>query len=287
MTHPLDLPAPRLAGKIREGSVSAEAVVTESLRRAKAIQPRLNPFVLLREEKALEAARDVDDKKGDGHRDDRPLLGVPFAAKDLTPTAGDLTTLGSWTEGDHIATETALCILRLEEAGAILGSAGHGPAAGGFAEALVADRDSAYVCVTGGFLPEVSMRTLSLALAAALTLAGAAARADDEKPAQPCFSIRDWNGWHASKTEKDVLYVKVRMHDVWRVQLTGPEPFLDAPNMHLVSVTRGPDMVCNRLDLDLKLADNGPGGFATPLIVKDLRKLTPDEIKALPKEDQP
>jgi hypothetical protein len=131
------------------------------------------------------------------------------------------------------------------------------------------------------------MRSLSIALAAALTLTGAAALADDAPaPAHPCFSIRDWNGWKASKTEQDVLYVKVRMHDVWRLQLTDKEPFLDAPAMHLISVTRGPDMVCNPIDLDLKLADN-MGGFKTPLIVKTLTKLTPDEVKALPKEDQP
>lgn len=115
MKHPLDLPAPRLAAKIREGGISAEAVVTESLRRAKAIQPKLNPFVLIREDQALEAARAADRNK-----DGRPLLGVPFAAKDMTPTKGDLTTLGSWTEGDHVAAETALCIRRIEEAGAIL-----------------------------------------------------------------------------------------------------------------------------------------------------------------------
>jgi Asp-tRNA(Asn)/Glu-tRNA(Gln) amidotransferase A subunit family amidase len=113
--HPLDLPAPRLAAKIRDGSVSAEAVVDESLRRAKAVQARLNPFVLLREDQALAAARVIDRT-----RDGRPLLGVPFAAKDLTPTKGDLTTSGSWTEGDRCATETALCIRRLEQAGAIL-----------------------------------------------------------------------------------------------------------------------------------------------------------------------
>jgi len=115
MTHPLDLPALRLAAKIREGGVSAEAVVTESLRRARAIQAKLNPFVLLRDEKALEAARAADRERAA-----LPLLGVPFAAKDLTPTKGDLTTLGSWTEGDHVADHTALCIQRLEEAGAIL-----------------------------------------------------------------------------------------------------------------------------------------------------------------------
>lgn len=115
MSHPLDLPIAKLTAKIRNGDVSAETVVTESLRRAKAIQPKLNAFALLRDEQALETARAID-----RNPDDRPLLGVPFAAKDMTPTKGDLTTLGSWTEGDHIATETALCIRRLEAAGAIL-----------------------------------------------------------------------------------------------------------------------------------------------------------------------
>jgi hypothetical protein len=126
---------------------------------------------------------------------------------------------------------------------------------------------------------------LSLALAAAMTLAGTAALADDAPVAHPCFSITDWQGWRASKTEKDVLYIRVRMHDVWRVQLVDNEPFLDAPDVHLVSKTWGPDMVCNPHDLDLKLSDFH--GIQSPLIVKDLKKLTPEEAKALPKEDQP
>lgn len=129
------------------------------------------------------------------------------------------------------------------------------------------------------------MRTLSVALAAALTLASAAVQAD-EAPAHPCFSITDWHGWRASKTEQDVMYFKVRMHDVWRVQLTDKEPFLDAPDVHLVSKTVGPTTVCNPIDLELRLAEFH-GGIDVPLIVKTLTKLTPDEVAALPKEDQP
>ena len=68
-------------------------------------------------------------------------------------------------------------------------------------------------------------------------------------------------------------------------ELTDKEPFLDAPDVHLVSKTWGPDMVCNPHDLDLKLSDWH--GMQSPLIVKDLKKLTPEEAKALPKEDQP
>lgn len=130
------------------------------------------------------------------------------------------------------------------------------------------------------------MRIFPLALAAGLVLAGAAVRAEEpQQPARSCFSITDWNGWKASETNKDVLYFKVRLHDVYKVTLTDPEPFLRAPDVHLVNKTWGPDMVCNPNDLQLKLADYH--GVSTPLIVKDIKKLTPEEIAALPPGDRP
>lgn len=117
--HPLDLPAPAIAAGIRAGKFSAEAVVAEALRRAKIVNGKLNAFTLLREEAALVAAREADCRAARGGIMPA-LLGVPFAAKDLTPTKGDLTTLGSWTREDWTPTESALCIWRLEAAGAIL-----------------------------------------------------------------------------------------------------------------------------------------------------------------------
>ncbi len=119
MTHPLDLAADEIADGIRSGTFSAEAIMTESIRRARAVSETLNPFVVIREDQALEAARRADRAVARGEATG-PLCGVPFAAKDLTPTAGDLTTLGSWTRGDRVPSETALCIRRLEAAGAIL-----------------------------------------------------------------------------------------------------------------------------------------------------------------------
>ena len=117
--HPLDLPATGIASGIRSGAFRSEDVVAESIRRARAVQARLNPFTIIREEKALEAARQADAavQKGEGTR---PLHGVPFAAKDLTPTCGDVTTLGSWAKADWVPVETALCVRRLQDAGAIL-----------------------------------------------------------------------------------------------------------------------------------------------------------------------
>lgn len=118
-THPLDLPARHIAAGIRDGRFSAESVIAESLRRAEAVNRTLNAFTLLRTDAALAAARAADRIVAAGG-EVPPLLGVPFAAKDLTPTRGDLTTLGSWSTGDWVPETTALCIARLEAAGAIL-----------------------------------------------------------------------------------------------------------------------------------------------------------------------
>lgn len=117
--HPLDLPAIEIADGIRSGRFTAEAIVTESIHRAKTVNSTLNAFAVIREEEALASARNADRAISEG-KNLGALHGVPFAAKDLTPTKGDLTTLGSWTSGDWVPEETALCIRRLEEAGAIL-----------------------------------------------------------------------------------------------------------------------------------------------------------------------
>lgn len=116
--HPLDFPALEIAQGIKDGKFTSEEVVKESLRRAEFITKQLNSFTVLRNEQALRAAKHADELARQGST--LPLLGVPFAAKDLTPTKGDLTTLGSWTTGDWVPTETALIVQRLQEAGAIL-----------------------------------------------------------------------------------------------------------------------------------------------------------------------
>ncbi|MBM9402105.1 amidase [Gluconacetobacter azotocaptans] len=119
MTHPLDLPAREIARGVRAATFSAESIVAESIRRARSIEATLNPFTLIRAAQAMEAARRADQAVARG-AETGPLHGVPFVAKDLTPTAGDLTTLGSWTRPDWVPDETALCVRRLQAAGAIL-----------------------------------------------------------------------------------------------------------------------------------------------------------------------
>ena len=117
--HPLDLPATAMARGIRSGRFSAQEVVAESLRRAEALTGPLNPFTLIRKAQALDTARRADQAVARGEATG-PLHGVPFAVKDLTPTAGDTTTLGSWAMQDWKPDETALCVRRLQDAGAIM-----------------------------------------------------------------------------------------------------------------------------------------------------------------------
>jgi len=117
--HPLDWQATEIAAGIRAGRLSCEEVVGESLRRARQVQAQFNAFTTIREQRALEAARATDVAVANGKRLG-PLAGVPFAAKDLTPTAGDLTTRGSLTTGDWIPSASALVVRRLEQKGAIL-----------------------------------------------------------------------------------------------------------------------------------------------------------------------
>jgi hypothetical protein len=124
------------------------------------------------------------------------------------------------------------------------------------------------------------MRLYYWGLAAALLLATlSGARAND------CFALSDWSGWKADGDQ--ALYLKVRIHDVYRVDLSEKESFLNAPGMHLVSKSYGSSMVCNPLDLDLRLADNVGPAFASHLFIKSITKLTPEQIEAIPEKSRP
>ena len=114
----LGLPARQMAAAVRTRQVPARRLIDAALARARALSP-CNCFCYLLDEDARLAADRVDRALA-GRDSDLPLLGVPFAAKDMTPTAGTPTTLGSWTSGDAPASGTALVIRRLQHAGAIL-----------------------------------------------------------------------------------------------------------------------------------------------------------------------
>ncbi|UAL10997.1 DUF6491 family protein [Caulobacter segnis] len=129
---------------------------------------------------------------------------------------------------------------------------------------------------------------IGLAIAAGLSATAASAAQGDvqakpAKPARQCFYLSDWRGWTAP--DKDTLYMKVRGRDVYRVDLSWGSNQLTWPGTHLVSIVRGSDSICNPLDLDLRVSDGM--GFSTPIRAKTITKLTPEQVKAIPKKYQP
>lgn len=83
-----------LAADVRSGRAGARELVAHALARIEALNPRLNAFVSLDGERALEDARRIDDAVAMG-RDPGPLAGIPIGVKDLEDAAGFTTSHGS------------------------------------------------------------------------------------------------------------------------------------------------------------------------------------------------
>ncbi len=111
------------AGRIREGlaarEFSAVEIATEALRLAEAGNPRTNAYLSFSPERALAAARAVDEKLARGE-DPGPLAGVPVAVKDVILTKGLRTTCGSKLLENYIPPYDATAVIRLEQAGGVI-----------------------------------------------------------------------------------------------------------------------------------------------------------------------
>jgi len=108
-----------LARLIRDKQVSPVAVVEAVLARIEMLQPTVNAFITVTAEEARAAARRAEAAVMGGERLG-PLHGVPFSVKDLLPTRGVRTTMGSLIFADQVPAEDAVPVRRLREAGAIL-----------------------------------------------------------------------------------------------------------------------------------------------------------------------
>jgi hypothetical protein len=130
----------------------------------------------------------------------------------------------------------------------------------------------------------------TLAAALALGLASTAAHATDAGAAKPkthesCFPAGGaWQNWTASKSG-DVLYLRVHLNDIYRVDLSPGSRAYKSPGYFLVNEVRGSGWICSALDLDLTLASDY--GYRKPLIAVSMRKLTPQEVAAIPRKELP
>ena len=113
------LSAQEMAARIRDRSLSPVELVESALERIAEVNPKLNCFCFTYPEEALAKAKVAEQAVGSG-RALGPLHGVPIAIKDLTPTKGKTTTLGSYAYKDWVPDEDALVVKNLLNAGAIM-----------------------------------------------------------------------------------------------------------------------------------------------------------------------
>ena len=108
-----------LSAALRERRLSPVELVATLLEHIESVEKRLNAFITVLPEKALEAAARVEKEIQSGQYRGS-LHGVPVGLKDLIYTAGIRTTMGSAFFEDYVPDYSATCVSKLEEAGAII-----------------------------------------------------------------------------------------------------------------------------------------------------------------------
>jgi aspartyl-tRNA(Asn)/glutamyl-tRNA(Gln) amidotransferase subunit A len=113
------LPATDLAELIRTKRISPVEYMRGLLDRIGALEPKINAFVHLAADRAMDAARAAEAKLMSGERIGR-LHGVPVTIKDLAITKDMPTQQGSFIYQGHQPTEDAPIVPRLRDEGAII-----------------------------------------------------------------------------------------------------------------------------------------------------------------------
>jgi aspartyl-tRNA(Asn)/glutamyl-tRNA(Gln) amidotransferase subunit A len=108
-----------LGGRLARRELSPLELTQATLGRAAELNQRLNCFITLLGDEALEAARVAERELAAGEVRG-PLHGVPFSVKDLYATKGVRTTAGSKVLADWVPDFDATTVARLKAAGAIL-----------------------------------------------------------------------------------------------------------------------------------------------------------------------
>ena len=113
------LSASELSKLIQSKEVSPVEAVEAYLERIEQVDSKLNSYITVCREEALEAARQAERAIARGERQG-PMHGIPVAVKDQFYTEGIRTTGGSSILSDLIPDEDATVIANLKNAGAIL-----------------------------------------------------------------------------------------------------------------------------------------------------------------------
>jgi aspartyl-tRNA(Asn)/glutamyl-tRNA(Gln) amidotransferase subunit A len=118
-TDLLFTPATRVAALIRRRKLSPVEHIDAVLDAIERLQPQLNCFVTVTADQARAAAKEAERAVMAGEKLG-PLHGVAVSIKDLLPTKGVRTTLGSIAFADNVPDRDDILVTRLREAGAIM-----------------------------------------------------------------------------------------------------------------------------------------------------------------------
>lgn len=107
---------------LARGEVSSEELTAAVIAQARRVQPSINAFIHIDEERAMTLARSADVEREDARQADGQLPalhGIPLAHKDMFHRAGRASTCGSKVLADQVQPRTATVLERLDAAGAI------------------------------------------------------------------------------------------------------------------------------------------------------------------------
>ena len=127
-----------------------------------------------------------------------------------------------------------------------------------------------------------------LAIAAGLLAAplppqtDASAAPHREARGQQCFYASNITNFTAASDR--VVYIRVGVNDVYRLDLMNACPELSFRLGIGLSQANGGSTICSPIDLTIRYRQAGADRICP---VRDMRKLSPDEVAALPKRDRP
>lgn len=114
------MPALELRERFRRRELSPLEVTGVILERIGRLNPELNAFLTVTVERALEDARQAERRYVSQDDEPGPLCGIPISIKDLTPTKGIRTTMGSLLYEHHVPDEEGPFVERVYAAGAVM-----------------------------------------------------------------------------------------------------------------------------------------------------------------------
>src|ERR687898_321983 len=120
MTNLCHLNSEQITLGIKNRDFSAEEYVSQILERIEKIDIKINAFITVDNEGALEKARQIDRKIRNGEQNIGPLAGVTVGIKDNICTSGLKTTCASKILEDHVPPYDATAVKRLKESDAII-----------------------------------------------------------------------------------------------------------------------------------------------------------------------